>query len=249
MDTQVNRVCVVESRPRDHVHDLSVRAGDVVGVGHRNQQYPEMRWCTSEQGHSSWMAESYFEYTSGTEAIVTRDYDASQLTVIEDEELEVLDVVGEWRLCRNDHDIRGWVPHRILEDIAPHRFLKEVAMTTEPHHRRVRVVTSCMREQVQEIRFRDGDSLSVGHRNQQHPAFIWAATEDGHHGWVPEEYVEMRGASNAVARRGYDSTHLTVGSDETLEVLEQVGDYLLCRNAADVTGWVPEACVEDTEEP
>jgi hypothetical protein len=49
---------------------------------------------------------------------VTKDYDASQLTVFEDEELDVLDVVGEWWLCRNDRGIQGWVPHRILEEIA-----------------------------------------------------------------------------------------------------------------------------------
>jgi hypothetical protein len=119
MDTEVNRARVIEARPRDHVRNLSVHVGDVIGVGHRNQQYPEMRWCTPEHGHSGWMAESYFDYTSEKEAVVTKDYDASQLTVFEDEELDVLDIVGEWWLCRNDRGIQGWVPHRILEDITP----------------------------------------------------------------------------------------------------------------------------------
>ncbi len=27
---------------------------------------------------------------------------------------------------------------------------------------------------------------------------------------------------------------------------EQVGDYLLCRNAAGAEGWVPEACAHET---
>ncbi len=121
-------------------------------------------------------------------------------------------------------------------------------MTTGPQHRQVRVVTSCTREQVQEVRIRVGDSLAVGHRNQQHPAFIWSATEDGHHGWVPEDYVEIEGGHNAVALRDYDSSHLTVVEGEKLEVLEQVDDYLLCRNAARVEGWVPEPCVEETVE-
>lgn len=121
-------------------------------------------------------------------------------------------------------------------------------MINDPAGRHVRVVTSCTREQVQEIRIRRGDSLAVGHRNQQHPAFVWCATEDGHHGWVPEDYIEIVGGHDAVARRDYDSTHLTVVSGERLEVLEQVADYLLCRNAAGVAGWVPEACVEETPE-
>ena len=121
-------------------------------------------------------------------------------------------------------------------------------MTTGPQHRHVRVITSCTREQVQEVRIRVGDGLAVGHRNQQHPAFVWSATEDGHHGWVPEDYVEITDGRNAVARRDYDSTHLTVVEGEHLDVLEQVGDYLLCRNAARAEGWVPEPCVEETVE-
>ncbi len=121
-------------------------------------------------------------------------------------------------------------------------------MTTDPQPRQVRVSSSCTREQVQEIRIHAGDSLAVGHRNQQHPAFVWSATEDGHHGWVPEDYIEILGGRDAVARRDYDSTHLTVIAGEALGVLDQVGDYLLCRNAAGVAGWVPESCVEDTGE-
>jgi tricorn protease-like protein len=119
MNTSSHKMRVTEARPRDHVRNLSVHAGDMVGVGHRNQQFPEMRWCTPERGHSGWMAVSYFEYTSDNEAIVTRDYDASQLTVFEDEDLEVLDEVGDWLLCRNASGIQGWVPRRILQDIGP----------------------------------------------------------------------------------------------------------------------------------
>jgi hypothetical protein len=117
-----------------------------------------------------------------------------------------------------------------------------------PQGRLVRVVTACAREQIQEIRIRAGDSLSVGHRNQQHPAFVWCATEDGHHGWVPEDYIEVRADRDAVARRAYDSAHLTVVAGEALEVLEQAGDYLLCRNAGGVEGWVQAACVEEMRE-
>ncbi len=117
MEAELHRVRVLESRPRDHVRNLSVHVGDVIGVGHRNQQYPELLWCTPERGYSGWMAESYFDYTSPREAVVKKDYDASQLTVIAGEVLVVLDTVGEWLLCRNERGIQGWVPKRILEDI------------------------------------------------------------------------------------------------------------------------------------
>jgi len=113
---------------------------------------------------------------------------------------------------------------------------------------RVRATSSRAREHLQDIRFRTGDCLCVGHRNQQHPTFVWCATEDGHHGWVPQDYFEMTGATDAVARRDYDSAHLTVVAGEILEVLEQAGDYLLCRNATGVEGWIPVAGVEDAPE-
>ena len=120
-------------------------------------------------------------------------------------------------------------------------------MTPQPH-RRVRVFTACAREQVQEIHLRVGDDLAVGHRNQQHPAFVWSATEDGHHGWVPEEYIRITDGRNGVTLRDYDSSHLTVATGEELDVLDRVDDYLLCRNAARVDGWVPASCVEELEE-
>ena len=121
-------------------------------------------------------------------------------------------------------------------------------MTPTSQNRRVRVFISCAREQVQEIRVRTGDSLALGHRNQQHPAFVWSATEDGHHGWVPEDYIQMTDGRNGVALRDYDSAHLTVSTGEELAVLEQVDDYLVCRSAASVDGWVPASCVEELEE-
>ena len=51
-----NRVRVTASRPRDHIETISMREGDVVGVGHRNQQYPEFLWCASEHGRQGWVA-------------------------------------------------------------------------------------------------------------------------------------------------------------------------------------------------
>ena len=114
--------------------------------------------------------------------------------------------------------------------------------------RRVRVTASRASEHVQEIRFREGDSLAVGRRNPQHPAFVWCTTEDGHCGSVPEEYIEMVGRADAVALRDYDSTHLTATAGELLGVLEQVGDVLLCQNAGGAHGWVPASSVEEIPE-
>ena len=116
MNTFSNKVRVTTSRPCDHVVTIHMRPGDVVGVGHRNQQYPEFLWCASEDGHQGWVAESYLEITSEKEAVAQREYDAAQLTVIEGELLDVLDQQGAFVLCRNAVGAQGWVPASILED-------------------------------------------------------------------------------------------------------------------------------------
>jgi len=114
--------------------------------------------------------------------------------------------------------------------------------------RRGRVTVSRSRDHIQDIRIHAGDSLFVGHRNQQHPAFVWCAAENGRHGWVPEEYIEMLGARAAVARCDYDSAHLTATAGETVGVLDEIGDCLHCCSAAGVQGWVPASCVDEITE-
>jgi SH3-like domain-containing protein len=116
MNSFPDRVRVTSSRPADHVVTIHIRPGDVVGVGHRNQQYPDFLWCASEDGHQGWVAEAYLEMTSEKEAVAQREYDAAQLTVVEGELLDVVEQQGFWVLCRNASGAQGWVPSSILED-------------------------------------------------------------------------------------------------------------------------------------
>ena len=83
-----------------------------------------------EMATQGWVAESYFEMHRRERSRREREYDAAQLTVVEDEVLDVLDRQGVWVLCRNAAGIQGWVPSRILEDAAPRRLLTGAAMTT-----------------------------------------------------------------------------------------------------------------------
>ncbi len=109
----------------------------------------------------------------------------------------------------------------------------------------MRVVESRARDHIEPIHFRVGDDLVVGHRNQQYPAFVWCATEYGLHGWVPEEYLEMATAKEAVALRDYDAGQLTVVEGEMLDVIDGVPGWLRCRNTSGVTGWVREGGVTE----
>ena len=104
---------------------------------------------------------------------------------------------------------------------------------------RVRVTTSRARDHIENIRFRASDVLSVGHRNQQYPEFVWCASEDGHAGWVPETRLRMTDPGEAIATSDYDAAQLTVVKDDILDVLERTDSWVRCRNASGVEGWVP----------
>ena len=108
----------------------------------------------------------------------------------------------------------------------------------------VRALRSCVSDHIDDVRLRAGDSVAVGHRNQQYPEFVWCATEDGHAGWAPEAFLETTGSGSAVALRDYDAAHLTVSKGEVLEALEQVGDWVRCRNDAGREGWVRSDALE-----
>jgi hypothetical protein len=113
---------------------------------------------------------------------------------------------------------------------------------------RVRVTASRVSDHIDDVHLRAGDSVAVGHRNQQYPEFVWCATEDGHAGWAPEACLEMTGPGSAVSLREYDAAHLTVSKGEVLEALEQVGDWVRCRNDAGREGWVRSDALEPAAE-
>ena len=117
----------------------------------------------------------------------------------------------------------------------------------DENSRKVRVAVSRVRDHIETVRFNKDDVLAVGHRNQQFPAYVWVATEHGLHGWAPDAYLEMTGHNEAVALRDYDAGQLTVVAGETLDLLEELGGWLRCRNASGVTGWVRAADVEEVE--
>ena len=114
---------------------------------------------------------------------------------------------------------------------------------------RVRVIEAHVTSDPNPIRFRTGDTLGVGHHDQVWQDYVWGTDQAGRSGWVPDEYLEISPDEHqATALRDYDSTELTVGRKQVLEVLDEVGGWYLCRNEAGMSGWVPGTSVEPVEE-
>lgn len=89
---------------------MQFSVGDILGVGHRDRQWTTYVWVTDQGGHAGWVPDTYLEMTSEHEAVATRDYDATELTIVKDEIVDVLEEAGGWTHCRNAGGIDGWVP-------------------------------------------------------------------------------------------------------------------------------------------
>lgn len=115
--TLPRKVRVIEPHITSDPNPVRFRAGDVLGVGHRDQQWTSYVWCTDQAGRAGWVPDSYFRLTGPHEAVALRDYDATELTVARGDVLDVLDEAGGWYLCRSALGVSGWVPGDVVEPI------------------------------------------------------------------------------------------------------------------------------------
>lgn len=121
-------------------------------------------------------------------------------------------------------------------------------MTEQGRPQRVRVVESHVTSDPNPVRFRAGDTIGVGHHDQVWTEYIWGTDAAGRSGWVPDECLEIApDGRQATALRDYDSTELSVGRKEILEVLDELGGWYLCRTSSGMSGWVPSTSVEALE--
>ena len=119
MEQPRQRVRVTRAHVTNAGDPVRFAAGDALEIGHRDRQWTSYVWCTDQSGHAGWVPDSYIEMTGEHEATALRDYDATELTVGEDEELEVIEEAGGWLLCRTGLGIIGWVPADRVEPAGP----------------------------------------------------------------------------------------------------------------------------------
>jgi Variant SH3 domain len=110
-------VSVVKAYTSAYPNPLILRAGDTLDFDpddklnserHKNQ-WPEWLWCTTQDGTKGWVPENYVRVEENT-CVLLRDYNATELTVSEGEQLLVQFEESGWLWCRTARGLEGWVP-------------------------------------------------------------------------------------------------------------------------------------------
>ncbi|MFI5953256.1 SH3 domain-containing protein [Cryptosporangium sp. NPDC051539] len=103
-----NRHQVPDRRP------ITIRPGERVEVGDRDDEWPAFVFVTNVEGQG-WVPERHLDLARPT-ATVRTPYDTRELGVSAGATVTVIrdDPESEWAWCRDDAGNEGWVPHRVL---------------------------------------------------------------------------------------------------------------------------------------
>lgn len=83
-----------------------------------------------------------------------------------------------------------------------------------------------------------GTRVIVEPRASEYAGWVWCRDSSGAGAWVPEAFLEIQGET-ALLTADYDSTELTVSAGATVEVLDEVAGWALCRDVGGCSGWIP----------
>jgi hypothetical protein len=103
------RATVIEAHAPVHEDVLMGKAGDVVRLGRKDDEWPGWVWCTSEKGVGSWVPELYLA-RDGENGRLLVDYEATELTVSPGDRLALHHEVNGWWWATAVNGAQGWVP-------------------------------------------------------------------------------------------------------------------------------------------
>jgi uncharacterized protein YgiM (DUF1202 family) len=110
----VNRISKVRSPHRsDYPDPLRLKVGQRVTIGDKVSEWPGWLWCTEEAGKSGWVPEAYVRREGDTGWLVV-EYDATELSAAEGDQVEVLMQESGWAWCRKSSGDEGWLPLEVF---------------------------------------------------------------------------------------------------------------------------------------
>jgi uncharacterized protein YgiM (DUF1202 family) len=88
---------------------LKLHAGDKVTLGQKDPEYPGWIWCTDTNHKSGWAPVAFIKIDGDT-GVMTRDYDAAELSVTVGDTVTILSEESGWYWCKTSRGEIGWLP-------------------------------------------------------------------------------------------------------------------------------------------
>jgi hypothetical protein len=102
-------VRVVRDYSAQYPDPIAARAGDRLGVGADDPEFPGWWWCTGPDGRAGWVPEQLLR-REGQEAVLLRDYPARELSVRAGADVTVHEVISGWVWVTDPDGREGWLP-------------------------------------------------------------------------------------------------------------------------------------------
>lgn len=96
---------------------LQVRAGEAVGLGARDEEWPAFAWVTRRDGRAGWMPHAWLRPLGDGRAEALHDYDATELDVDAGTTVTLHRHHGGWYWAERADGARGWLPERHLQTL------------------------------------------------------------------------------------------------------------------------------------
>ena len=111
-DVPPEQIRAIRDYRAQYNNPIRVPAGSMVHVGERDTEYPAWCWCTAEDGRQGWVPVELLGPVHGgaARAPVLQDYNATELSVVAGDILDVVERRSDWIWARTTDGRVGWLP-------------------------------------------------------------------------------------------------------------------------------------------
>lgn len=103
------------SHRSQYPNPLYFRAGQVVELGVRDEEWPAFAWVKTDQGQAGWAPVEWLRPLGNGRAEALRDYSARELDADRGEQVRLHHEHGGWWWSERADGTQGWLPARELE--------------------------------------------------------------------------------------------------------------------------------------
>lgn len=108
---------VVQPHTSHYPNPIYFQAGEKVGVGHEDDEYPGWLWVILPSGNAGWAPKAYIKVgADAAKGITVAAYCARELNVSVGEVVQKQQSLNGWALVKNEQGDVGWVPLACLAD-------------------------------------------------------------------------------------------------------------------------------------